>query len=466
MDAADWVESVRPREDRAGFHLGDGSKVAVVGGGPAGSFFSYFLLEMADRVDLDVHVDIYEPRDFSRPAPMGCNMCGGIISESLVQNLATEGINLPPKVVQRSIDSYVLHMDVGSVRIDTPVHEKRIGAVTRSPGPRDIKEMKWNSFDHQLQKLAEEKGACVIRGQVDQVGWENGRPQLKTRDRLLQEYDLVAVAVGVNSGALKLFEGLGLGYERPATTKTFIREYYLGEEVIGQTLGSSMHVFLLNIPRLEFAAIIPKGDYVTMCLLGEEINSALVNAFAQAPEVKGCMPADWSPDQRSCQCSPRINIRGVDKPYANRILFIGDCGVTRLYKDGIGAAYRTAKAAARTAIFEGISEEAFRQHYLPVCRSIGRDNLLGKVTFGVTRQIQRRRFARRAVLRMTVDEQQKEGRQRLMSGVLWDMFSGSAPYGDIFLRTLRPAFLGKLVRALAASILPRNRHTVSERRLQ
>ncbi len=319
MDAGDWVESVRPREDRTDFQLGDGSKVAVVGGGPAGSFFSYFLLEMADRVDLDVHVDIYEPRDFSRPAPMGCNMCGGIISESLVQNLATEGINLPPKVVQRSIDSYVLHMDVGSVRIDTPLHEKRIGAVTRSPGPRDIKEMKWNSFDHQLQKLAEEKGACVIRGQVDQVGWENGRPQLKTRDRMLQEYDLVAVAVGVNSGALKLFEGLGLGYERPATTKTFIREYYLGEEVIGQTLGSSMHVFLLNIPRLEFAAIIPKGDYVTMCLLGEDINSALVNAFAQAPEVKGCMPADWSPDQRSCQCSPRINIRGVDKPYANRI---------------------------------------------------------------------------------------------------------------------------------------------------
>ena len=45
-------------------------------------------------------------------------MCGGIISETLVQTLATEGIELPPNVVQRGVDSYFLHMDVGSVKIE------------------------------------------------------------------------------------------------------------------------------------------------------------------------------------------------------------------------------------------------------------------------------------------------------------------------------------------------------------
>jgi hypothetical protein len=107
---------------------------------------------------------------------------------------------------------------------------------------------------------------------------------------------------------------------------------------------------------------------------------------------------------------------------------------------------------------------------MPICRSIGNDNLLGRVTFAVTRQIQKRRFARKAVLRMTVDEQQKEGPQRRMSGVLWDMFSGSAPYRDIFLRTLRPAFLSKFGWALASSLLPfhrrRKRQTVRKRALQ
>ncbi len=83
--------------DRGDHHdrltLQQGCRVGVVGGGPAGSFFSYFLLEMARDLDVDVHLDIYEPRDFSQPGPAGCNMCGGIISESLVQALAAEGQN-------------------------------------------------------------------------------------------------------------------------------------------------------------------------------------------------------------------------------------------------------------------------------------------------------------------------------------------------------------------------------------
>ena len=91
-----------------------------------------------------------------------------------------------------------------------------------------------------------------------------------------------------------------------------------------------MHVFLLNIPRLEFAALIPKGDYVTMCLLGDDIDGSLGDAFAAAPEVAAVMPAGWDATQRSCQCLPHINVRGVDKPFADRFVFIGDSGVTRL----------------------------------------------------------------------------------------------------------------------------------------
>lgn len=74
--------------------LDDGSRVAVMGGGPAGSFFSYFLLQIAHRAGLSLQLDIYEPRDFAATGPKGCNMCGGIISESLVQSLAAEGITL------------------------------------------------------------------------------------------------------------------------------------------------------------------------------------------------------------------------------------------------------------------------------------------------------------------------------------------------------------------------------------
>lgn len=443
-----------PTSNQRGIRLQDGSRVGVVGAGPAGSFFAYFLLNMAGQVGLDLRVEMFESRDFLQPAPQGCNMCGGIVSESLVQNLAAEGINLPTTVIQRGIDSYYLHMDAGSVRIETPLHETRIGAVHRGSGPRDVQRRDWESFDDHLLQKAIGKGARLVRARVDGVGLAEGRPVLKIRGGGQERYDLLAVAVGVNSPVVQAFENVGVGYTRPAVTKTFIREYQLGRDVISQTVGSSMHVFLLAIPRLEFAAVIPKGDYVTVCLLGENIDNALVQAFLDAPEVRRCFPPDWRPDAKSCQCMPLINVRGPARPYADRILFVGDCGVTRLYKDGIGAAYRTAKAAARTSVFEGISADAFHRHYGPVCRTIAADNVMGRLAFVFTRVVRHMRVARRAILLMTVEEQRRTGHLRRMSGILWDMFSGSAPYRDIFLRLLRPACAARFAWAFIRSIWP------------
>lgn len=419
--------------------LADGSRIAVVGGGPAGSFFSYFVLEMAGRIGLQLQVDIYEPRDFSVPGPAGCNMCGGIISESLVQHLAAEGIELPSHVVERGIDSYVLHMDEGIVRIDTPLHEKRIAGVHRGAGPRGIKEVKWHSFDGYLLSLAMEKGACLVKGRVDEIAWHQGQPQLKVAGGSLQTYDLLVAATGVNSSALKLFEKLG-DYRAPETTKTYVSEFYLGQQVVEECLGNSMHVFLLHIPRLEFAALIPKGDYVTLCLLGEDIDGPLVDTFLNSPSVKRCLPGDWTIPDSFCHCSPKINFKAARNPYADRLVFIGDCGVTRLYKDGIGAAYRTAKAAAVTAVFDGISAEDFRRHYEPVCRSINKDNLIGKAIFTITRQIQKNSHDRRGIFRMVTKEQQDSRSARRMSLILWDVFTGSAPYREVLMRAFHPAF--------------------------
>jgi len=435
--------------------LDDGSRVGVMGGGPAGSFFSYFLLQIAQRMQLDLNVDIYEARDFSLAAPQGCNMCGGIISESLVQNLAAEGINLPSSVVQRGLDSYFLHMDVGSVRIETPLQEMRIAAVHRGCGPRGIKEeLKVRGFDGYLLDLALAKGAKLIRKRVDGVGWENGRPWLKTPDGSKATYDLLAVAVGVNTSAMRLFEGLNLRYQPPRSTKTHIREFFLGRETIKKYLGSSMHVFLLNIPRLEFAALIPKGDYVTLCLLGHDIDKQLIESFIGSSEVKHCLPPNWEPPADFCHCAPKISIKGAVEPFADRMVFAGDCGVTRLYKDGIGAAYRTAKAAAITAVFEGIAAEDFRRHYWPVCQAVTSDNRIGELVFAAARQIQKRRFARRGMLRMVEKEQKEKGSRRRMSSVLWDTFTGSAPYQQVFLRTLHPAFISRLVWDIAVGNMP------------
>ena len=428
--------------------LEDGSRIGVIGGGPAGSLFAYFALTFAQRMDLDLRVDIYEPRDFAKPGPAGCNMCGGIISESLVQLLALEGIDLPPTVVQRGIDSYVLHTDQESVRIDTPLREKRIAAVHRGGGPRDVQAVKWGGLDGHLLTLAQQQGAKVIAERINDVAWDDGRPQLCLAGSA-QTYDLLVGATGINSSGWQLFEKLGLRSTRPQTTKAYVTELNLGSELIARHFGNSMHMFLLDIPRLDCAAIIPKGDFLTVCLLGREIDRDLINAFFESPAVKRCFPPTFPPAEGECHCSPKINILEATRPFADRLVLVGDSGVTRLYKDGIGAAYRTAKAAARTAVFSGVSAEDFDKHFMPIYRRIARDNRFGRLIFTVVHGIKLFDLLLRGVLAMAAKEQRRHGARRRMSIVLWDMFTGSAPYREILFRTLDPRFLGRFMRESA-----------------
>jgi len=439
--------------------LADGSRVGVIGGGPAGSLFAYFLFTFAQRMDLDLSVDIYEPRDFTKPGPGGCNMCGGIVSESLTQMLALEGIHLPAAVVQRGIDSYALHTEEETVEIDTPLKEKRIAAVHRGGGPRDVRELTWGSLDHHLLTLARRQGANVVSERVSDVTWDHGRPQVRLQGTA-QTYDLLVGATGVNSTGWQLFEKLGLRSTRCETTKAYITELNLGEDVIRRHFGSSMHIFLLKIPRLDCAAIIPKGNFLTVCLLGRDIDGTLVKTFFESAAVKRCFPGDSSPAEGACHCSPKINIREASRPFMDRVVLVGDCGVTRLYKDGIGAAYRTAKAAARTAVFSGVAATDFERFYWPTYRSIARDNRLGRLIFDVVHRIKASRPLLRGVLRMASGEQTSPGATRRMSLVLWDMFTGSAPYRDVFFRTLDPRFLGAFMRESAlATVDGRRRKT-------
>ena len=429
--------------------LQDGSRIAVICAGPAGSMFSYFFLNMAELIGLQADVDMYEPRQFCHRGPSGCNHCGGIVSESLVQRLATEGINLPDGIVQRGIESYTLHMDVGDVEIATPLMEKRIAAIYRGNGPKESSPEAASSFDGFLQDLAQDKGATIIRRLVTGIRRDGERMSVQCADQTSADYDLVVVAAGVNSRLLDILESDMFAFRQPDRTKTFICEFHLGKELINKTFGPSMHVFLLDIPRLEFAALVPKGDYVTLCLLGDDIDEALMTRFFESPEVRNCFPQNMIPPH-VCHCYPRINIQPSRPVYGDRLVMIGDSGSTRLFKDGIGASYRTAKSAAKTVVFHGVGADSFKRHYAPLCHRIDHDNLVGKFVFNVAGLVQKARFARRGVLRMTRSEQQRSEGPRRMSGVLWDLFSGSASYTNVFLRTLHPAYLGSLVWNLVA----------------
>jgi flavin-dependent dehydrogenase len=434
MPARAGVWPARAASGTTSAPLGHGSRVGIVGGGPASSLFAFFLLRFARQLDIALEVDVYEPRDFALPGPAGCNMCGGIVSEDLVQMLAVEGINLPASVVQRGISGYDLRTSVGRVRIATPAGEPRIAAVHRGGGPRDVTEIGWGGLDGHLLGLARGLGANVIHQRVKEAGWREGRPELGREGRM-ERYDLVVGATGVNSSGWRLYEALGIRPAPPKTTRAYITELRTLGEAIG--FGSTMHLFLLDLPRLEFGAIIPKGSFLTVCLLGDDIDRELIDGFFAHPLVQSCLPVGCAAGEGLCHCRPKINVREAAWPFVDRVVLVGDSGVTRLYKDGLSAAYRTAKAAARTALFAGVSAADFDRHYAPVYRAIARDNRYGLALFAFVRLAKRLPWLLEGTLQVAAREQRRGGPGR-MSGVLWDVFTGSAPYRDITVRLVDP----------------------------
>lgn len=422
--------------------LEDGANIAVVGGGPSGSFFSYFALDFADRFGLDINIDIFEAKDFTCAGPSGCNHCGGIISESLIQTLATEGIVLPSKVIRRGIESYTMHVEQGSTVIETPLQQQRIASVFRGFGPLGTSSVDFESFDNFLFGLCIEKGANRITDRVSDVSRDVDGIVLKTKKGFEKKYDFVVSAVGLSKSTYELFKNVCDSFVPPRTTRTYIAEIYLDSKVIDEYFGNSMHVFLLKLPHIKFGALIPKGQYVTLVLLGSEINKAVVDSFISSKTVKDCFPPGTDIEKLiPCRCFPSINVHGAKSAYDDRVIIIGDTSSSKLYKNGIGAAFITAKAAAKTAIFEGISKRDFKKHYQPVCNELDSDNNIGKFIFFATGIIQNSAILKKGVLSMVIEEQNKEAPKRRMSAVLWDTFTGSAPYKSIFIRFTDPKLL-------------------------
>jgi len=96
-----------------------------------------------------------------------------------------------------------------------------------------------------------------------------------------------------------------------------------------------------------FGALIPKGPYLTVSLLGDGLRLDSVNEFA---DIHGLDHAFLPPSGGLCGCTPRIAVGAARHYYGSRWVAVGDAAITRLYKDGIGAAFNTSRVAMQTAV--------------------------------------------------------------------------------------------------------------------
>lgn len=167
----------------------------------------------------------------------------------------------------------------------------------------------------------------------------------------------------------------GSKLDTPKTQKSTVMEMDVGDDILAKHFGSYARVLVLPYDRTKkdsnvlFVALIPKDNgALTMVIMGNgDVVAKDVNSFISSEYLSKNLPNDLvlklrqtaSKNDGGCKlCSCSRNTITVKSPEHYLIagmgggMLIGDAGLTRLYKDGVGAAVTTAIAAAQ-AIIEG-----------------------------------------------------------------------------------------------------------------
>lgn len=424
-----WVsaESIR---------TGSRTRVAVIGGGPTGSFFALYLLEFAHKAGRQFDITIYQERDFSKLGPAGCKGCAGILSMTLVENLKELNLTIPEEIIQSKLEHYAVHSPYSSITISNPEKGVKIYSVYRGGGPR-VSDFQNNiSFDDWLLGEAEKRGVRVEHQRATRISIKPEPLVEIAGDKL--KYDLIVMASGINGRQLSV---AGLHYI-PARTLTMAQdELYAGAEAVTASLGNMAHVLLVPNSGLVFGTLVPKGNFINVSLLSTGKRPVSVTDFLNHPMVRRILPEKY---ERACGCRPRILITPSRNYYADGFVAIGDAAVTRLYKDGIGSSLLTAREAARTAAIYGTSHQSFRRYYQPFCGNLARDNAWGRLLFAINDRAKNSKTFLLAQRRLISNEQYNTAGPQPFTKAAWGMFTGNYDYRSIARMMFNPTSAARL----------------------
>jgi len=415
--------------------LEDGSRVAVVGGGPAGSFFALSLLRFGRERGIRPRITVYQDRDFDELGTKGCKGCAGILSTAMLGNLRELDLRVPEEIVQTSIDHYTVHSPFTSISIRNPEEGRDIVSVYRGGGPRLSHYDARISLDGWLLRQAQAQGANVEHQRVARISLGDGAA-VEAAGRTM-EYDLIVLACG----AARPVPVEGVDYLPPATRTMAQDELHAGSDVVRARLGTSAHVFLFPYSEIVFGTLVPKGPFINVSVLSSGDRPVSVESFLSHEIVRAVLPADY---ERSCGCRPKAVTGYARRYFGDRFVAVGDAAVARLFKDGVGSALLTARQAAWTAVHHGVAREDFERYYRPLCQGINRDNSYGRLLFALHKRAKNSRSVLLAQHRLVADEQTNLRGPQPFTRSAWGLFTGSYSYRAIARMSLNPVSLAKL----------------------
>ncbi|MGR3294447.1 MAG: NAD(P)/FAD-dependent oxidoreductase [Candidatus Scalindua sp.] len=434
--------------------LANNSKIAIIGGGPAGSFFANDAIREAERLGINIEITIFNGKDFSQKGPSGCNMSAAVIAGTLHAKLTRDGIILPESIIRQEIKGYYFHTAEYGIELYKPdqINKSSIMAVYRGNGPLYSTHTGIYSFDDFLLKHVIKQGVSVITEPVLDLRLSSNLDTPATviygkgGQQNKMQADLVVGAFGINSRIIDKIRDLDFGYIPPKTIRTCQMEIPLDPAFIKSSFKDNIQVFALGIEPFRFASMVPKGNYITVSLVGSrDLTSNDLLDFLNHPVVRKNLPHDWEMPEKFCMCLPKIVLSHAKNPFTDRFVMVGDASISRIFKNGLESAYITSQLAVRAAFEYGISREDFARHYYkPARKLLAMDNRLGTVILAISDFVTRQNWLVKARLSY-VEDKRGSWIANHLNVLLWNMVTGDAPYHKILIQALNPVFQIKLI---------------------
>jgi flavin-dependent dehydrogenase len=156
--------------------------------------------------------------------------------------------------------------------------------------------------------------------------------------------------------------------------------------------GNSIHAFLpSSLPAIEFGAITPKANHLSINIAGQKVDAAIMDSFLRLDEVRESLPGPLRDNlPQLAYFKGKFPTLPARAPVGDRYVMIGDAaGLNRPFKGkGINSAVITGIKAAQAIALKGLSRSACEE-YLEDCSELADDIPYGRVLRALTIQFSR-----------------------------------------------------------------------------
>ncbi|PIQ96680.1 MAG: hypothetical protein COV67_08245 [Nitrospinae bacterium CG11_big_fil_rev_8_21_14_0_20_56_8] len=288
------------------------------------------------------------------------------------------GLKLPAPLLQKEMQGYCLHSDHLSLHLKGE-EDGATYAVNRS------------QFDAFLLEEARRAGAVVNHTRVTGLEF--------SPDRVLVYSDgencsaaVVVGAFGLDDGTCRIFEQ-STPYRQPDFLNTVITRLDPGADFL-ERMGPTIQAFLLSFQGLEFGAVTPKKDHLSINIAGRSVSSQTMLEFLRSAPVQRFLPPHHWREKPLNYFKGKFPIAPAKHLFGDRYVTVGDAaGLMRPFKGkGINSACLTGIFAARTILRQGVLKEAFRDHFYRDCNELTQDLPYGRIVRFLTILTTRFRF--------------------------------------------------------------------------